>query len=145
MKFDGRDYRPNRSLGWRNAQEGDVYAADGFVHKKGEQIASNYVVIFRTKDADTIERDGRLYYKPESVPSDKILPLIGHSLTSLAIGPVKLRTAGRKDVYLNIGEGAGRILLDGEKYVEQAHYLVRDGHVYQWTSRRLANREDMAA
>jgi hypothetical protein len=150
MKFDGRTYRRNRYLGWRNSIPGDKYAGGGVTREKGQQISDIDVVIFRIKDAPTVmlEKKGRTqeYYKASAVPSSKILPLAGHSLTSLALGtPKRKKGVPLRDVWLNCGKMAGQVVHTDQEYIEQPHYLVRDGVVYQWTSRRALRQEEQEA
>jgi len=150
MKFDGRVYRRNPYLGWRNSVPGDKYAGGGFTKEKGQPIGDIDVVIFRIKDAPTVIlcKNGREqeYYKASAVPPSKILPLAGHSLTSLALGtPKKKKGVPMRDVWLNCGKQAGNVVHTGQEYIEQPHYLVKDGVVYQWTSRRAIDVDEQEA
>ena len=150
MKFDGRTYRLNRYLGWRNSVTGDKYAGGGITRETGQQISDIDVVIFRIKDAPSVflEKNGRSaeYYKANEVPSSKILPLAGHCATFHALGtPKKKKGVPLRDVWLNCGKLAGQVVHTGQEYIEQPHYLVRDGVVYQWTSRRAAEIDEQEA
>ena len=144
MMYDGRQYRRNRFLGWRPARGGDTYVDGSITHKNGEEIPSFYVVVFRIKDAPTGHHAGREVYYPNQVASDKLLPVVGHTATNVALGKIK-RCVGQplRDVRYNVGMMAGHIVYTGYQYIEQPHYLVKDGQVYQWTSRRAADREDI--
>jgi hypothetical protein len=150
VKFDGRVYRRNRYLGWRNSVTGDKYAGGGITKEEGQQIDVAYVVVFRIKDAPiiTLLKNGheKEYYKPDYVPSSKILPLAGHSLCSLALGtPKKKKGVPLRDVWLNCGKMAGQVVHTDQEYIEQPHYLVKDGVVYQWTSRRALDVDEQEA
>lgn len=148
MMYDGRRYAINHHLGWRQAHDGgheDVYAEGGFTTDVGQRMPSWHVNIFRIKDAEIVEMEGRRCYDQASVPSEKCVPICAHSATNVALGVPKLRKAGRAGVRLNIGRHNGDVIIGEQQYVEQAHYLVKDGRVYQWTSRRLAKPEDKPA
>lgn len=145
MMYDGREYRPNRFLGFRIAQahnydDADVYADGGFTTDAGDRITGMQVVIFRIKDAQTVGEDNR-YYDPRSVAPQKCVPICAHTATNVALGVPKLKSSSAWPV-INVGRGAGQRATPGQPFVEQAHYLVRDGKVYQWTSRRLATMDD---
>ncbi len=151
MLYDGRQYRRNKHLGFRIAQdhafvdEGkrDVYAEGGFTTEGGQEITGMQVVIFRIKDAETVQSGYRSYYDQSTVPPEKCIPICAHTATNVALGVPKIRS--QDGVLLNTGRYSGEFTMTGQPFVEQAHYLVQDGKVYQWTSRRLANQEDKAA
>lgn len=143
MMYDGRKYQRNQYLGWRYAREGDAYTDGAVTRHEGEQITSPYVVVFRVKDAPTGEQAGREVYFPQQVPSTKLIPICAHTSTNVVLGVPKTGV-GRplRDLRYNVGQMAGHIIHTGQRYVEQAHYLVKDGIVHQWTSRRMAEQED---
>jgi hypothetical protein len=147
MMYDGRNYRRNRFLGWRYAREGDVYMDGAVTRHEGELITSPYVVVFKVKDAPIGTKDISGYptevYFPDQVTSDKLISVCAHTATNVVLGQPKTGI-GRplKDLRYNVGQMAGHIIHTGQRYVEQAHYLVRDGAVHQWTSRRMAEQED---
>jgi hypothetical protein len=144
MIYDGRQYRRNQHVGWRYAQKGDCYQDGAVTRHEGEQITSSYVVVFRVKDAPKGEQDGREVYFPEQVPSTKLIPICAHTATNVVLG-VPTKEIGRplRDLRFNVGRMAGDIILTGQKYIEQSHYLVKDGMVHQWTSRRATDSEDV--
>ena len=145
MICDGMKFRRNRFLGFRSAREGDRYAKDGSIRKENDPIERAYCVFFRVKDAEIVETNQGSYYKPDSVPSDKLLPISGHGLTSKAYGVTRRRTGGARDVFYTVGERAGQIIMPGEKYLEIPVYLARKGWVYQAVIRKPAEEADRQA
>ncbi len=152
MLYDGREYRLNKHLGWRVAQDHawvdagkvDVYAMGGFTTEAGQPIAENHVVIMRIKDAKTMEFRGHTCYDSSTVSPDKCVPICAHTATNVALGVPTIKSSSSFPK-LNVGQHAGVAVHPGQPFVEQAHYLVYDGKVYQWTSRRIATSEDKAA
>lgn len=143
MLYDGRRYTRNRHLGFRNAQEGDTYVDGGFTTYAGQDISTTHPTIFRIKDATQMERMGKTYYDPCSVTPDKCLPICAHTSSNVALGPPEHKTVGQfKTAHMNVGRRNGETLMHGQIYIEQAHYLVHDAIVYQWTSRRSVEQED---
>lgn len=151
MLYDGRQYRHMKNLGFRIAQDHafvddklDVYADGGFTTEEGQRISGMHVVILRKKDAKTVIVGETAYYDSSTVPPEKCIPICAHTATNVALGVpvIKTSSSGPK---LNIGRHSGSHVSPGQRFVEQAHYLVQDGQVYQWTSRRLADKEDLAA
>lgn len=147
MMYDGRKYQRNRYLGWRYARKGDAYTDGAVTRHEGEPITSPYVVVFRVKDAPVGTKDVSGHptevYFPDQVGSRKLIPVCAHTATNVVLGVPKKGT-GRpfKDLRYNVGKMAGYIIHTGQQYIEQAHYLVKDGVVHQWTSRRAAEPED---
>ena len=143
MKYDGREYRPNKHLGFRKAREGDTYADGAVTTDEGDQIPVERLVFFRWKDCPTGTHMGQSVVYPAEVPSDKLVPICAHLEPTLAVSSPTFKKGGTggKTRY-NIGEEHGEVIAAGDTYVEQAHYLVYDEAVYQWTSRRKVNIED---
>ena len=140
MEYDGHDYRPNKHLGYRMSRFGDVYGEGAITHEAGTKIPSHHVVIFRKKHMP----DGG----PTQVRKEMLVPIcahIGSRWHAIGVPVVKKSTRSSKAKY-NTGAGMGERIPTGQRYVEQAHYLVNQDNdeVYQWTSRRATNAEDTA-
>ena len=151
MMYDGRRYTRTPTLGFRIAQdhafidEGkrDVYAGGGFTTDEGQEITGMQVVIFRIADAKKQQIDDRIYYDQSTVPPEKCIPICAHSATNVALGVPKI--VSRVGATINVGRRSGERTGHGQPFVEQAHYLVQDGQVYVWKSRRIPKPEDSPA
>ena len=141
MMYDGRRYTKARTFGWRNA-DGEIYA-EGAISHGPTRIPYNHVVIFRIADAKTSREGDRIYYDPNSVPKEKCIPICAHTATNVALGVPKI--VSRAGATINIGRRRGERTGHGQPFVEQAHYLVHDGQVYVWKSRRIPKPEDSPA
>lgn len=152
MLYDGRQYRRNARLGYRKAQDHafidvgkrDMYAEGGITTSRGQLILDNYLVVFRVKDAKVVEMDDVTYYDQSTVAPEKCIPICAHTATNVALGVPVIKSSSAGPV-INVGRHAGAHVTPGQPFIEQAHYLVQDCKVYQWTSRRLADKEDKAA
>jgi len=135
MYHDGNKMRIAPSFGWRNAQEGDV-------DDDGRQVESNYVVIVKVNTCETVQRNGRSYYKGETGKQ----VVIGHGGTYY----------GYEKKHHNVNDGDFRWVRDQEarksnyhegtnlpeevwtnKYCWYRKFMVKDARVYTCRFYRL--------
>ena len=111
MQFDGMQFRKRNDLGFRYALPGEKYPGSN------EEIGTGYVVFYKIEDAHPYERDGTMFFRPDTVTTEKLIPTKFHGLTNMAYGPEKKR---------------------GE-YLYSTVYLGYDGRVYTCTRRRAVS------
>jgi len=129
MRFDGMNFRRSNTFSWRPANpETDVDTQD-------RGVESNYFVIVKIKDCETIRNDHG--YNTFSTKGVEQCNKLTYHRTNMGRAKWRTHTPG----YCQYIPGIG-VLSEGEKWQSARMFLVHDNRVYTTTIKRKARVEE---